>query len=180
LTLDGDVTSWNGIPVTTVPRTLLDMTPHTDLKGLARATREALRLGATTAPEIVEALATRHRGRRGCRRLFLIVARYTGLPIAQCRSGAEVRALELLRDAGRPMPDAVNRRIAGEEADLIWRAHRVIVEVDGPQFHLDRGEDERRQACWERAGWEVRRIPSPEVFDHPERLLVLAPTSERP
>ena len=178
-TLEGDVTRRFGIPITTVPRTLLDQAAHVSAKDLARSTREALRLGLTTPVEMVDALAVRHRRRRGNRRLLTVVARYTGLPIERCRSGAEVRALEILRDAGRRLP-AVNRPVAGEEADLIWRQERVIIEVDGPQYHLDRGEDARKQAVWEQTGWEVRRIPSPELFDHPERLLALAPIGERP
>ena len=44
------------------------------------------------------------------------------------RSGAEVRALEVLRAAGRPLP-RLNVRIAGEEADLSWSRQRLIVEA---------------------------------------------------
>jgi len=176
--LGDDVTVWRGIPITSVPRTLLDLAPHVSFAMLARLTREAIRLKLTTAPEIMDALLTRHRGRRGSRRLITIVARYTGLPVERCRSASEVRALELVRDAGRPLPD-VNRRIAGEEADLSWRPLRLIIELDGPDFHLDRGEDARKQAIWERAGWEVLRLPSPEVYEHPERFLALTPASER-
>lgn len=178
-TLAGDVAVRHGIPMTSVVRTLLDLATHLGFPALARAVREAIRLRLTTAPAMVEALGTRYRGRRGSRRLLAVVGRYTGLPVERCRSASEVRALELLRDAGRPAP-AVNIKVAGEEADLSWRSHRVIVEIDGPQFHLDAGENARKQQCWERAGWEVRRLPSPDVYEHPERLLALSPTSERP
>jgi hypothetical protein len=173
-TLDGDTVMDRGLPMTSVPRTLLDVAPHVPPRMLARLTREALRLRLTTVAELVEALATRHRGRRGSRRLLLVVARYADLPVGRCRSGAEVRALELLRDAGRPAPD-VNRRIAGEEADLSWRALRLIVEIDGAQYHLDAGEDQRKQAVWEAAGWEVRRIDAEAVFRRPHAFLALAP-----
>ena len=178
-TIAEETTAWRGIPIATVPRVLIDMAPGVTLPQLARLVREALRLGLTTAPEVVDALTTRHRGRRGARRLTLVVARYTGLPVERCRSASEVRALEVLRDAGRRLP-RVNVKVAGEEADLSWPGCRVIVEIDGPDFHLDRGEDERKQRCWERAGWEVRRLPSPEVFSHPDRLLALTPLVERP
>lgn len=178
-TIAADTTLLRGLPISTVPRTLIDLAPHIGPPLLARSTREALRLGVTSVPEIVDALATRHRGRRGSRRLALAVARYTGLPVERCRSGAEVRALEILRDGDRPAP-RVNARIAGEEADLSWPASRLIIEIDGPQFHLDLGEDARKQAHWQTAGWEVRRLSSPELFDHPQRLLALAPSGERP
>jgi len=176
--LDGDTTIVGGLPVTCAPRTLLDLAPQVSRGALARATREALRLRTTTVADIVDALTTRHRGRRGSRRLAAVLARYSGLPVERCRSATEVRALEVLRDAGRPAPQ-VNRRIAGEEADLIWPAHRLIVELDGGQFHLDAGEDARKQEGWERAGWEVRRVGSDGVFDTPERLLAAAPAGER-
>lgn len=64
-------------------------------------------------------------------------------------------------------------RIAGEEADLSWLRTRLIVEIDGGPFHLDRGEDARKQGVWEAAGWTVRRIPSDDVYDRPHRLLAL-------
>jgi hypothetical protein len=178
-TLDGDVASVGGIPVTSVPRTLIDLAPHVSVSALARLVREALRLGLTTVAEVVDALATKYRGRRGSRRLATVLARYSGLPVDRCRSATEVRALEVLRDAGRPAPD-VNRKIAGVEADLSWRTHRLIVELDGPDFHLDQGEDARKQACWEAAGWEVRRLPSPAVYEAPDRLLAVTSIVERP
>lgn len=179
LVLDEDTTVLDGIPITTVERTLLDLAAHVGPRSLARATREALRLRTTSPVTIVEALTTRHRGRRGSRRLALALARYTGVPVERCRSGSEVQALIVLRDAGRVTP-RVNEKIAGEEADLSWPRERLIVEIDGGPFHLDVGEDARKQAIWERAGWTVRRLPSDDVFLAPERLLALAPTRERP
>ena len=53
---------------------------------------------------------------------------------------------------------------------------RLIVEIDGRPFHLDEGEDARKQAAWERAGWTVRRLSSDDVYERPQRLLRLAPT----
>src|SRR4029079_10619561 len=89
-----------------------------------------------------------HSRQPGTRRLAKTLARYSGLPLERARSGAEVRALEILREARRPMP-RLNYRIAGEEADLSWPAERLIIEIDGGPFHLDIGEDARKQAIWE-------------------------------
>ena len=169
--LDGDHATLRGIPLTAVPRTLLDLASRLSERALARAVREAVRLELTTIEAIADCLA-RHRGRRGSRRLLAVIARYAGLPIERARSGAEVRALEILRAAGYALP-RLNVRIAGEEADLSW-APNVLIEVDGGPFHLDVGNDARKQACWERAGWTVRRISSDYVYEHPERLLALA------
>ena len=175
-TLAGDTAVRFGIPVTAVPRTLLDLAPHISVAALSRCVREAIRLGTTSVSEIVDGLAVKHRGRRGSRTLLLVVSRYSDLPVHRARSGSEVIALEVLRDAGRVMPD-LNRRIAGEEADLSWRSERVIIEIDGGPFHLDRGEDARKQEIWERAGWTVLRVPSGEVR---EKLLTIAPNVHEP
>jgi hypothetical protein len=163
----------SGIPITVVSRTLCDLAAGVSERALARALREAVRLGVITLAELGDALGA-YRGRRGSRRLAIAVARYSGLPLDRARSGAEVRALELLRAAGIPLPE-LNRRIAGEEADLSWPSMRSIIEIDGEPFHLDVGEDARKEAVWRRAGWRVHRISASYVYEHPHRLLALAP-----
>ncbi|MCW2968302.1 MAG: hypothetical protein JWM71_2074, partial [Solirubrobacteraceae bacterium] len=64
--------------------------------------------------------------------------------------------------------------VAGVEADLVWRSRRLIIEIDGPQFHLFAGEDARKPAIWEAAGNTVHRLPSDDVYFHPRWLLALA------
>ena len=177
MTLAGDTTTLGPIPITTPERVLVDLAARISHKALARAVREAIRLDRTTLERLVDAMA-RHRGRRGITRLARIVSQYSGLPLERARSGAEVRALVLLREAGREMP-ALNRKVAGEEADLVWPRHRLIVELDGGPFHLDRGEDARKQGVWEAAGWSVRRLPTDAVYEAPHLLLALVPTAER-
>jgi hypothetical protein len=172
-TLENDVAELNGVPVTTVPRTLLDLAVGVTDRALARAVREAVRLDLITLTAIGDALGN-YRRRRGAGRLAATVARYSGLPLERARSGAEVRAMEILRDAGRPLP-RLNHRIAGEEADLSWPAIRRILEIDGGPFHLDVGEDARKQQRWEAAGWTVERVSSDDVYDHPHHVLALAP-----
>jgi hypothetical protein len=172
-TLGGETTLLHGIPITSVSRTLLDLAGCASQRALARAVREAVRLDHLTLHELGDALG-RYRGRRGSRRLALTLARYADLPLERARSGAEVRALEIIRDAGRAMP-RLNCKVAGEEADLSWPAARLIVEIDGGPFHLDVGEDARKQAAWEGAGWTVRRLPSEAVYETPERLLAVSP-----
>lgn len=173
--LDGECTELSDIPITTVPRTLLDLSR--DARGvsdpaLARAVREAIRLDRTTLLELTEFIRERHR-RRGARRLMKVLSRYSGLPLERARSGAEVRALEHLRQAGHPTPN-LNDRIAGEQADLSWPQWRLIIEIDGGPFHLDVGEDARKEAIWRAAGWTVRRISSDDVYRRPAHLLRLA------
>ncbi len=173
--LDGECTELNGVPITSAPRTLLDLAR--DVRGvsdaaLARALREAIRLERTTLEVVAEFLIERRR-RTGARRLLKTAARYAGLPLERARSGAEIRALEVLRAADYPLPN-LNVWIAGEEADLSWPKHRLIIEIDGAPFHLDVGEDARKEAAWRAAGWTVRRLPANDVYERPGRLLRLA------
>ncbi len=167
--LDGEVTTFKGIPITTVSRTLIDIAGQVSDPALARAVRESVRLKDVTLHQLGDALG-RYRGRRGVRALGDTVARYSGLPIHRAKSGAEIRALEVLRDARRRMP-RLNVRVAGEEADLSWPAWRLIVEIDGDPFHQDKGEDARKDNAWREAGWVVRRVPSDDVYERPFRLL---------
>jgi hypothetical protein len=171
-TLGADCTTLRGIPITTVQRTLLDLAARRSERAVARMLREAVRMELTTVEATADCCG-RHRGRRGSRRLLAALARYKGLPIERARSGAEVRALEVLREAGYELP-RLNVRISGEEADLSWARQRVVIEVDGGPFHCDVGEDARKQARWERAEWTVRRISSDDVYDRPARLVALA------
>lgn len=177
-TLNGECTTLREIPITSVSRTLLDLARGVSDRALARSVREAVRLELVTIHALGDTLG-RCRGRRGSRRLADTVARYTGLPLERARSGAEIRALEILRSARRALPK-LNQRIAGEEADLSWVASRLIIEIDGQPFHLDAGEDARKQARWEAAGWRVARIPAEDVYERPGRLLGLAPASSVP
>jgi hypothetical protein len=147
----------DGIPLTTPERTLIDLAARLDARAIAKATREAIRLKLTTASSLLDALL-QHRGRRGTRQLRELAERYKGLPIARARSDAESRALELVDGF------ELNVRINGYEADLVDHERRLILEIDGPQYHLFPDEDERKERAWRDAGYEVVRRSSDDVF----------------
>jgi len=175
--LAGDVKVRDGIPLTSPARTIIDLAAHLGTPRRDKAVREAIRLGVMTALELRLAVVE-HRGRRGTAGLAELAARLERLPIGRTRSDAEARALEVLDAAGAAPPE-VNVRIEGEEADLVWPAQRLIVEIDGPQFHQDAAEDARKAGGWRAGGWVVERIDSDAVFLAPERLTALAPHIER-
>jgi len=177
-TLEGNTDELRGIPITTVLRTLLDLAARITARALGRAVREAIRMRLTTLAELFDYCA-RHPRARGTARLRTVLGRYSGLPLNRARSGAEVRAMEVLRDGGFLLPN-LNYVIAGEEADLSWPRLRLIIEIDGGPFHLDRGEDARKQAIWEGAGWFVRRISSDDVYERLDPLVRLAASSNVP
>jgi hypothetical protein len=168
-TLAGDTGAYDGIPVTSPERTLIDLAAHANP---ARALREALRLKLTTSYLMAVSLEN-HRTRRGTNRLRELNDRYSGIPYSRTRSNAEAKALEVLYDAGVPLP-LVNVDVAGEEADLTWPEERRIIEIDGPQFHQIAAEDARKQAIWEAAGYTVLRISSTDIYTAPARLIALA------
>jgi hypothetical protein len=167
--LDGQTTTHMGIPITTAERVLVDLAPGLDQKRLGRALREAVRLKVTTMDRVLRC-ANDHLPGTGT--LRPLAARYAKLPYARCRSDAEARGLEVLVDAGIEIP-LVNTRVAGEEADYTWLDRRVIVELDGPQYHRFRDEDARKAALWRAAGFEVRRIGTDAVYDSPADLVAL-------
>lgn len=169
-TLAADTTVRGCIPITTPARTVIDLAAHLSGRETARLLREALRLDLLTHPQLLAALE-RHHGRRGTGHLRELAARYAEIPYARARSNAEARALEILHDAGeRPL---VNVRINGEEADLVFPERRLIVEIDGPQYHRFPDEDARKQRRWEAAGYSVRRLPSDAVYGERAPLLEL-------
>jgi hypothetical protein len=158
-----DELAWRaGIPLTSPERTLIDLSPLLGAEPRGRAVREAIRLGVTDVPALRQALS-RHRGRRGVRPLRELAELYAGLPLHRTRSDAEGKALERYRVAGQAIP-AVNQRVGRFEADFVDHERRLIVEVDGPQFHLFPDEDERREREWAARGYRVVRRPSAAVY----------------
>lgn len=81
--------------------------------------------------------------------------------------------LGLIRAAGLPTPE-VNVRVAGHEVDLLWRAQRLVVEVDGFAFHSSRAAFERdrlRDADLLAAGYRVIRITWRRLTQEPEAVV---------
>jgi very-short-patch-repair endonuclease len=65
----------------------------------------------------------------------------------------------------------VNVRVAGREADYVWRQWKLIVEVDSKEFHFFNIDDADKQARWQAAGYTVRRIMANDIYHHPHLLL---------
>lgn len=144
--LDPDeITSHDGIPVTTPLRTLVDVTPHVDDYTLERAIARAEREQLISTADLTAA-TTRYRGRPGAARLRTLVARIGGPSLT--RSEAEARFLALLRRARLPAPRA-NARIGDFEVDFLWPDLELAVEVDGFRFHRSRArfESDRRRTA---------------------------------
>lgn len=166
-----EVTVAGGVPVTTPPRTLLDLAGAVRPHALARAVDEAEALRLTDVLSLAD-LVDRHPTSRGVAALRRILAA-GGLGAAITRSELEDRFLGFLDDAGLPRP-AVNAllelRGGPVEADCVWHGARVVAELDGyahhgtrAAFERDRARDRRLQA----AGWRVIRITWRQLHDEP-------------
>lgn len=155
----------DGIPVTTVARTLLDLAGVVSPHQLRRAVERAEQLELFDLGEVDRVLDA-HPGRRGRRALVALLddARQHDLPIT--RSELEAAFLQLCLDHGIERPQ-VNRYDLIRETDFRWPAHRLVVEVDGWDSHKTRAAfagDRARDRALVREGWRVARFTWPEVF----------------
>ena len=170
--LDHERTQVDGIPVTSIARTLLDLT---DVARVDRAVAQADRLGLLDAAAVQRAIAD-NPGRRGAKRLLAAI----DVPVLT-RSELEDAFLGLVRRANLPEP-LVNQRVAGLEVDFHWPDHRLVVETDGATYHRSRAAQERdrdREAILARAGVRTHRFTHRQVVRDPrdveETLRALLP-----
>lgn len=133
--LAGDRTLVERIPVTTLPRTLLDLAAAGRTRALDSAIEKAERLGRLDVAEIDEMLRRRQRRIAGSRRLRDALDIYRD-PVFT-RSRAERLFLALVKSAQLPRP-ALNYFVAGHEIDAYWEAEMFAVEVDGWDSHRTR------------------------------------------
>ena len=166
---DADKAVVDGLPVTSVARTLLDMAAilrRTTLDGLLEAADEAKLL------DVAKCHAVRGRGRAGSKALKRALLLYEPIP-GWTRSRLEKRAYRLLTsDPDLPTP-SVNKWIAGHEADLSYPDHGLIVEIDGGAVHGTKAAKERdpeRDADWQLAGFKVFRATEHRLVYLPETV----------
>jgi predicted transcriptional regulator of viral defense system len=148
----------DGIPVTSLHRTLLDYAELASPRQLTAAFEAAERRDLLDLAEIDELIA-RSPGRRGIKRLRALAEDHRG-PAPDTRSELEARFLGLIRDAGLPEP-GVNVVVAGVTVDFYWPQARLVVEIDGWAFHRSHRafEDDRdRDAKLQLAGCDVLRF----------------------
>lgn len=168
-TLDGVVGTANGLATVSPERALIGLASMLRTGQLGRAYREACRLKRATPESIARVLG----GQRGTAALAALCDRYAEIPYHRCRSDAECRGLEVLHDAGIPLPE-VNVGVAGREADYVWRKRRLIIEVHSKAFHPFAIDDLDKKRRWEAAGYTVRYVWANDIYERPELLVALA------
>jgi very-short-patch-repair endonuclease len=163
---DADRAEREEIPVTAVPRTLLDIAA-TAPRRLDRAIERSEQLGSFDLGA-TDSLLVRTAGHPGAGRLRQAVAVYR--EPAFTRSHLERLFLALVRKTGLPRP-SVNTFVAGFELDMYWPRERFAVELDGYETHGTRAAFERdpvRQEDLKLAGIEIVRITYRRITAEPE------------
>jgi very-short-patch-repair endonuclease len=163
-----DIRHRQRIRVTSPARTVIDNARDPDLEELLAAAIG----GRLVRPRQVEQAIARSPTRPGVARLRAILRQDGGPRLT--RSWGERRLLALIRKAGLPVPDT-NVPLHGFKVDALWRDPRLVVEVDGYEFHGGRAAfeaDRARDATHVAAGYRVIRFTAVQLRDEP--LVVIA------
>jgi very-short-patch-repair endonuclease len=167
-----DVTVVDGIPVTSVARTLVDLAGVVQPHQLAKALNEAERIHQVDVTAIARALErTRQRRGSGHAAMRAALASLAAKGVQLTRSELEDRFAALL-DAHRLPHPLHNVLVHGFEVDAYWPAARLVVELDGHAFHhtraaIQRDRDEDNEL--ELAGYRVLRFTHDDVARRPAR-----------
>jgi len=160
-----------GIPVTSLARTQLDLAAEVSVERvcrfLARSERDQT-LDLRTLESVVDRCGNHH-GRRTLRTALDI---YKPDP-AITRSRLERRFRDLTRKAGLP-PPSMNYVIGGYELDAYWPGHRFAVELEVYETHGDRASfeaDPVRQEELLLLGIESIRVTGPRLEREPATVI---------
>jgi REase_MTES_1575 len=170
-----DVTTVDGIPVTTIARTVADLTDVLPERAVERTLEQGAVMEVLDGRALDDQL-TRHPRAARLRRLLA-----RGTPAPPTESELEELFLELCRTAGIPDPE---RQVYVDpddgapmvRADFLWREQRLIIETDGAKFHGTRRSfesDRRRDQRLTLAGWRVVRITWRQITQRPHEVVAL-------
>lgn len=163
-----DRTRRDGIPITTVPRTLLDLSAVANERLVRRAVNQADRKGWLNRRVMAE-LLERNPRRKGTKQLRAVIAGVNPTT-RRTRSDLEVAFMVLCKAHHLPEPVA-NTQVAGIEVDMHWPGTNLIVELDCYEYHRTPQEfenDRRRDAHLKRNGYDVLRVTDVWLDSDPE------------
>jgi very-short-patch-repair endonuclease len=167
----------NGIPCTTVSRTIVDMAARTGWSSLRSLVEQAAIMRQLDVDQI-DLVLSRGR-RRGAPRLRSILAawRDLGENRPRVRSRLEARLLPHLVEKRLPAPRCnVMLRVDQHcfEVDMLWDEQRLIIETDGEETHGTRAafqRDRLRDQILTAAGYRTSRVTWRQVADEPEAVV---------
>lgn len=160
----------DGIPVTTVARTLFDLAEFVTFKHLESAWEEADRLNLLRLREL-DHVCERGYGRRALKPIRRLLAEARAAEIT--RSPLEDVFAAFCRKHDLPAP-SFNTTLLGYEVDALWPAQRLAAELDSREFHRHRAAFERdraRDTALQAAGYRTIRITDRRISRDPTKLL---------
>jgi hypothetical protein len=149
-----DVAVVEGIPVTSLARTLVDEGALLSVTPLRRTFEEADRRGLLDANAVARA-CDRGRGRKGVAKARIALRDYEPDP-PKSRSDLEEDFRDFCRANEIPMP-SFNVWVAGQEVDAAWLDAGVVAELDSWEYHSTREAFERDRE--RAAALQAARIP---------------------
>jgi len=170
-----EVTVEDGIPVTSVPRTIFDLAATESIDVVKAMLREAEYRELHDRLSLWD-LLERYPGRRGVRRVRSALERLGAEPPGHKRSPLEERFASFLRQCHLPLPRFNDWLLVNGkryQVDCHWPGTGQIVELDGWQGHSTRSafrEDRARDRALKVAGYSVTRITWTQLEDEPEAI----------
>jgi hypothetical protein len=178
---DLDTTMFDGIPITSVAQTLLDVAAPTYRLDMGKLLHEAAFVQEILDMRDVWNVLARQPNHPGARRLD----RATREEVPFTRSDLEVAALSVFRSFSVPEPETNEWVSDGEklvEVDCLWRRFGLIVEVDSARYHGSRWrrrQDAAKTAALRAQGWIVLRFWDVEINGTPAGVAQTVLTSMR-
>ncbi len=163
-----DATTRDGVPLTAITRTIIDVAPRVSGARLERLIGEADKLGLSDPEQIrtAAALAPRLPGSA------IVRARLDRTTFRLTDSELERRFLALVDRAGIGRPET-GVRIGGLKVDFLWRRIGLVVETDGLRYHRTAAQqavDRRRDQRLTEAGLTLLRFTHAQVRYDPDEV----------
>ena len=173
-----DLGTFDGIPVTSPVRTLIDLATFLPVPRLEAAINAADKHDLAN-PEQLRAALEERQGLRGVRALCDLLDRHT---FRLTRSKLERYFLPIVRRAGLPTPET-RVWLNGYEVDFFWPDLGLVVETDGQRYHrtaISQTRDRERDQAHARAGLTQLRFSHFQVRYEPEQVAsTLVPVARR-
>lgn len=164
-----------GIPVTSVHRTIFDLAATASVDEVVAMIKEAEYLNRwdrLSLPDLLE----RYPGKRGSRKVRFALNRITEEPPGRTRSKLEQRFAPFLRRHYLPLPRFNDWILLGPkryQVDCHWPHLHLIVELDGWEGHSTRSafqDDRARDRALHAAGFAVIHLTWNQLDDEPEAI----------
>ena len=160
-----DAMTWEGIPITTVARTVVDMAAHSTPDEVAVIFHEAA-VRYRVKPHHVEAVLKRRPNAKGAKALRRVINGDERVLLSELERGF----IALLTRAQLPLPKT-NIPRHGHWVDCRWPEYNLTVELDTYRYHGTRRaweQDQKRERKARARGDEYRRYVWGDVFEEPE------------